>query len=345
MLDESARLLYVGMTRACQRIITTSYQKSHPFKWLETLGITSNSIPEEGSIDLFDTGYPSIIEKLIHTETDEDEMMMVEDEVKDSEEDVADEVKDEEDEIEVDMKRDTEEGATDDADEDYDEDFEEMVYALSDGLGEYCSEKGHAPKYISPSHPLSSDKAGIDVPIEISKRFSVKGKPEMNKVGECIHNIYAAYRGETETDQTMAQALVDSFDYTEVLPDVEAIIETRTLLEKYLIKTFGKKTNEYHELPFQYKTDDLIAPQIVRGSMDLVWETSGGCVLIDFKTFPGSVDSITNPDNPHYAGLYGPQFTCYRDALVKSGKKVLQCYVFYPIVGLLVPIEVDSIRR
>lgn len=121
-----------------------------------------------------------------------------------------------------------------------------------------------------------------------------------------------------------------------MLPDVESIIQTRLLLDDYLTEHCEEKVHEYHELPFQHQTDG----HIVCGSMDLVWEIHEGCVLIAFKTIPCAVDTITTPANPHYADHYGAQFTYYRVALVKRGQKVLQCYVFYPVVGLLVPITV-----
>ncbi len=128
--------------------------------------------------------------------------------------------------------------------------------------------------------------------------------------------------------------MIRAFNFSQVLPDIDAIIDARCYLSTYLCNNFGKGTTEYHELPFMHKQEG----QIVRGSMDLVWETSDGCVLVDFKSFPGVESEVTNTDSKFFAGKYKPQFDCYRAALEAVGKKTLKSYVYYPVNGMIVEI-------
>ena len=70
-----------------------------------------------------------------------------------------------------------------------------------------------------------------------------------------------------------------------------------------------------------------------------MWETKEGVVLIDYKTFPGKKNSVLDPNDSHYAGLYSGQFSAYKKALEKAGKKVMASFVYYPVAGCIVRME------
>jgi len=284
VLEESARLLYVGMTRARDRLITTSMKKKQPLCWASNLGLEVADIPTEGLVDLFGTGVFSEIENPIRPDGELPEQPLV---------------------------------------RDYD--------IIIDGHDDSHYEQ----KYISPSASGRKDVSEVGTAEQISNRIPLRGKPDMDKVGTCIHNIFAACGENADLNTSKAANLVKSFGYEKVLPDISAILDARSALISYLEKQYGAKKNEYHELSFQHK----IGSQIVRGSMDLVWETEQGCVLIDFKSFPGKEEDVVNPENSHYAGKYKPQFDYYRAALKESGKDVIGSYVFFPVNGILIEIK------
>ena len=100
-----------------------------------------------------------------------------------------------------------------------------------------------------------------------------------------------------------------------------------------MTENFGKDILRYHELPFKQLVDGCI----VTGSMDLVWKTSKGCVIIDYKTFPGNEQLVLTPGS-HYAGNYKGPFDCYTNALEVAGETVIARYVYYPVTGMLVKI-------
>ena len=78
--------------------------------------------------------------------------------------------------------------------------------------------------------------------------------------------------------------------------------------------------------------------QIVRGEIDLVWKTARGCVLLDYKNYPGSVD-YCNPASDDFTGHFAPQLSIYRKALEAAGEKVLDSLIYYPIQGDLVKLN------
>ena len=75
------------------------------------------------------------------------------------------------------------------------------------------------------------------------------------------------------------------------------------------------------------------------GSIDLVWQTTEGNVLIDFKTCPLGQEYILNSDSEHYAGWYAGQLDAYTDALEAAGEKVIKRFIYYPVSGILCEID------
>lgn len=280
-INESTRLLYVGMTRARDRLVTTSCKKG--MTWVSNLGIECADIPDEGEVDLFHTGVCSVVEKPCHVE---------------------------------------EEGCP-------------VCSPVFDLAIRNDADAAYPSKYISPSKSGNEVRGVVKRDVHLCNRIPLLGHPDMDRVGTCIHNIFAAVSGNKAEDTLMAQVLIKLFGYEQVLPEIDKILNAREALGEFLKTTYGEKCREYHELPFQQQVEG----RIVRGSMDLVWETSNGYVLVDFKTYPGKEENVLNSEHEHYAGLYKHQLDYYRNALIAVNKKVLASYVFYPVNGLLVEIE------
>lgn len=91
----------------------------------------------------------------------------------------------------------------------------------------------------------------------------------------------------------------------------------------------------YHERPFTL----LRNGQVLTGSIDLVWKTSEGDVLIDYKTCPMGRDAILNDESEHFVGWYAGQLNAYTDALVAAGEKVLKRLIYYPVSGMVCEIK------
>lgn len=160
---------------------------------------------------------------------------------------------------------------------------------------------------------------------------TITGHPDMAVVGSCIHDIFCVL-DKSKTEDTVKH-IIDGYGLSDCLTHPSQIIDAWNRLENYLTTHYGQSVRRYHELPFK----QLANGQIVTGSMDLVWKTANGCVLIDYKTFPGSEQLVLTPGN-HYAGNYKGQFDCYTHALEAAGEKVIARYVYYPVTGMLIKI-------
>ena len=80
--------------------------------------------------------------------------------------------------------------------------------------------------------------------------------------------------------------------------------------------------------------------QVVRGEIDLVWMLEdGACVLVDYKSYPHFDRDINAPEvREHYAG-YAPQLTLYTYALQSAGYRVTDRLIYYPLQGRIIRIK------
>lgn len=194
--------------------------------------------------------------------------------------------------------------------------------------GEPCEE---SLRDIQPSS-VKADQAIIEQVLDSDGRLvTITGHPDMAVVGSCIHDIFCVL-DRNKTEDT-AKHIIDDYGLSDSLTHPSQIINAWDRLENYLTMHYGQSIRRYHELPFK----QLVNGQIVTGSMDLVWKTANGCVLIDYKTFPGNEKLVLTPGN-HYAGNYKGQFDCYTHALEAAGEQVIARYVYYPVTGMLIKI-------
>ena len=166
------------------------------------------------------------------------------------------------------------------------------------------------------------------IPIE-----NVRDEDTMAKVGTCIHNIFCAI------DQNHSEGFVSSaimaHSMQEYLTDAKPILLAWDWLVGFMTEHFGPAIETYHERPFKYESNG----QITTGSIDLVWKTDKGCVVIDYKTYPNwRKESVTTKEDKHYAGKYKGQLDCYEHALSLSGEKVIAKLIYYPVNGMIVQI-------
>ena len=87
-----------------------------------------------------------------------------------------------------------------------------------------------------------------------------------------------------------------------------------------------------HEFPFKYQDAH---GRVFNGTMDMVWKTKCGSVIVDYKTFSGSAEDALN----RTVKEYGSQMKIYRSALEGAGETVADVLIFYPIAGLVVKVN------
>jgi len=209
------------------------------------------------------------------------------------------------------------------------------------------------PKTLSPSKIGGKITAtatlvpGTDFTSQEIKHGSITDAAEF---GTCIHNYFAVHvwdgSGQVANHQAnniaLAQATVANHGKEKELPQPELLTNAADKLFTFLEKTFGAG-DLLRECPFTYCRDN---GQLVSGEIDLVWKLDNGeCILVDYKNFPatggyGKTTVLDNkPDNAHYVGHYFPQLNEYKTALEAAGLTVKKVFIFYAVLGCLVEVE------
>jgi len=203
-------------------------------------------------------------------------------------------------------------------------------------------EVNHEPKFLSPSKLPQIETVSPDC-IEIIADFGCRIEPYRTKkenqalAGTCIHNIFAVYNPSISHTENVEKAtsIRNGHNMYEIIPDVDKVITSIEHLYAWLERTYGAASMVKHETPFIHP----LPGQIVNGEIDLLWFLNDHeCVLVDFKNFPGTKATITNPSeqNDHYAGNYAPQLRAYRDVLISSEIDVKDTLIYYSVMGCVV---------
>ena len=193
--------------------------------------------------------------------------------------------------------------------------------------------KSHSKRNIQPSGytaekkfiPKTVYKSGHRIPFG-------KGESESNIIGSCIHDIFCVL--EKNKTPEACERIIEGYELKDILNDSAAIIKAWDNLADFLKKEYGDAVSVAHELNFTQGFDG----HIVNGSIDYIYRTSKGTVLIDFKTFPGKESDIIN-EGKHCAANYSGQFQCYQKALEANGETVIARLVYYPVGGLVVELK------
>ena len=185
-------------------------------------------------------------------------------------------------------------------------------------------------KCLSPSklHVKGMVDASYQI-CEHMQKGTLVGKT-MADVGNCIHQIFCGIEQHINSESYYTN-LIESYGLKTYLTDYSAIRKAWEMLVNWLTEQFGAAIYINHERPFTLLKDG----NVYSGSIDLVWQTSDGDILIDFKTCPLGQKYILDSDSDHYAGWYAGQLDAYTDALEEAGEKVLKRFIYYPVSGMM----------
>lgn len=186
-------------------------------------------------------------------------------------------------------------------------------------------------KFISPSK-VKTDKQLHDIEqcSSFADRISATAADGRdNTVGNFIHHLMCLWNG----DRSIIGKLAEAYG---VNVDVEAVATTVTNFWKWMEQTYGKYITIERELPFSF-TNNL--GQIITGEIDLVYHTAEGDVLVDYKTYQGSVAHLTDKSSDFFAGKYGGQLALYEEALSRNGSTIRDSLICYLSLGTIVKLE------
>lgn len=197
--------------------------------------------------------------------------------------------------------------------------------------------KAEAPCPLPARNVQPSSVKGVALQVEVLYRSheripinsSTAADVPFADIGTCIHDVFAAIE---QLDQQGIQRLVEAHGLATTLTDTTTIMRAWESLNAFLEKTYGPAVATFHERAFRHHTAD---GRLVVGSIDYVYETSEGCVLVDFKTFPQEKAAF-DPASNHFAGRYAGQLDTYEQALTAAGNTVRDRLISYPVTGLVV---------
>ena len=186
-------------------------------------------------------------------------------------------------------------------------------------------------KLVSPSKAKAEKQQyAVEQCASFAERISATAADgKDNTVGNFIHHVMCLWNG----DKSIIETLAKSYG---VMVDVDAVAVSVVKFWDWMEQTYGKATQMERELPFSF-TNDL--GQIVTGEIDLVYRTAEGDVLVDYKTYQGSVAHITDKNSDFYAGKYGGQLALYEKALSRNGATIRDRLICYLSLGVIVKIE------
>ncbi len=187
-----------------------------------------------------------------------------------------------------------------------------------------------APAMLAPSS-AGPVPCRLGVPVVLGPRLPLRGDPEMSAVGDAIHAFLAADRGDADDAVRTARAsgLLAAYRVAAHLDPV-AVAGAGARLASWLARTGASRVHREWPVAERRASGTLVA-----GSADLVAEVAGGLLLVDHKTFPGSLEQAL-ARLPRYSG----QLAAYASALsAATGLPVQSTWIHLPVLGVVVPIE------
>lgn len=322
-VEEAARLLYVGMTRAKEKLILVCRAGKSPLKWFEQIGlkpIESFKIDSQTS-DCLSIGMPFTYER-----EPRQQFTTYGTQFEDEEERELALSKHPELKKELDAEREEKLRLKEAAEEERVAKAKKMLASRVP----YAPLMHYAPRDIYPSEVDTVGK--VDLLLKGEERIVRTGDMDDTRVGNCIHQMYCA--GNVVDDESML-AFLKANELHGHLTSIESIKASWNNLVEFLTSNYGTPIRVKHEVPFKQFDNG----QIISGEIDMLWETKEGIVLIDFKTYSGKTSNLLDSEDKHFAGRFKGQLDCYKQALTSAGKQVVDTLLYYPILGDIIQMK------
>ena len=207
----------------------------------------------------------------------------------------------------------------------------EADIATFKGLKQPAEHKAYSNKFVSPSKvEPNKELYKVSVCANFAERLNIlatDGKD--NTIGNFIHHAMCLWNG----DKSIIESLATEYG---VSADVDCIATSIDNFWQWMEQTYDTPISVERELPFSFINEQ---GQVVTGEIDLVYHTAEGDVLVDYKTYKGSVSNLTDASNDFYAGKYNGQIALYEDALKRSGRTIRDRLICYISLGVAIRME------
>ena len=207
--------------------------------------------------------------------------------------------------------------------------------------GSYWEARGgvpHPPARLSPSSLVGPAEIGVPGELKrIGERIPLTGSPNMTHLGEAIHGFLAADNVESDRAArlAMAEGLLERWGVNTAL-DAVMLLQASDGLNTWL-GTEWPGASIRREWSIAQR---LVGGTTLQGVADLVLELPEGFVVIDHKSFPGTIEEAG-----HRAATFSGQLAAYSSALSAALKRdCLGRYLHLPVLGLVVSVEPTTRR-
>ena len=187
-------------------------------------------------------------------------------------------------------------------------------------------------KFVSPSKAkVAKQSYVVEQSATFAERIFLKSDDGRdNTVGDFIHHVMCLWNGDKSVIETLAKAYGVSVD-------IDAVAISITNFWNWMENTYGKATHIERELPFSFVNEN---GQVVNGEIDLVYRTTEGDVLVDYKTYQGSVEHLTDESSDFHTGKkYGGQISLYEEALKRNNSVIRDRLVCYLSLGVIIKMK------
>jgi ATP-dependent helicase/nuclease subunit A len=175
--------------------------------------------------------------------------------------------------------------------------------------------------------------AAIGRRLEVGPRLSLKGSPDIEMLGEALHNIFAAdlidpnHAGRV----AMATGVLESHGLSNKVA-ADDVLACASRFQGFLHETF-KSLSIRPEWPVTMVMDN---GQHMNGWIDVLVDTEEGWIIIDHKSFPGRKSEWEQK-----ALSYSGQLEAYRRAVMQATKRpVISQWIHFSVGGGLVEIVI-----
>jgi ATP-dependent exoDNAse (exonuclease V) beta subunit len=204
----------------------------------------------------------------------------------------------------------------------------------SEGTSDQFMDPLHAARDVPSAHEPSGPPVRIGQTLNLGARLPVAGDPDEATLGDALHAVLAAELLNPNHPQrrAMAARILRGYGLEHAVQPNDAL----ALVDRFRsgIEGLFHPKQMLVEVPFTVTSQ---TGQQVTGIMDLLLETDGGWVIIDHKSFPGR-----QADWAAKALSYSGQLALYREAVLKLKGKPPRTWIHFAVGGGMVEVMVDG---